>query len=120
MKEVEWTEPALADMAGLDKRLGRRIKQAVERFAATGAGNIKRLQGVEPPEYRMRVGDYRARFHLEASPRPLPFEHRNRAAREAQGMKDARSRCILAISSRLSMLLMGIGGRPSSSYHINQ
>lgn len=37
MKEVG-TEPALADMAGLDKRLGRRIKQAVERFAATGAG----------------------------------------------------------------------------------
>jgi len=65
VKEVEWTESALADMAGLDKSLARRIKQAVERFAATGAGNIKRLQGIEPPEYRIRVGDYRARFHLE-------------------------------------------------------
>ena len=82
MKEVEWTEPALADMAGLDKGLARRIKQAVERFAATGAGNIKRLQGIEPPEYRLRVGDYRARFHLEGDTvRVLRVRNRREAYR---------------------------------------
>jgi mRNA-degrading endonuclease RelE of RelBE toxin-antitoxin system len=37
----------------------------VERFADTGAGNVKRLQGIDPPEYRLRVGDYRVRFHRE-------------------------------------------------------
>jgi mRNA-degrading endonuclease RelE of RelBE toxin-antitoxin system len=52
-------------MAALDKRIARRVKQAVERFADTGAGNVKRLQGIDPPEYRLRVGDYRVRFHLE-------------------------------------------------------
>ena len=65
MREVEWTETALDDMAALDKGIARRVKQAVERFADTGAGNVKRLQGIDPPEYRLRVGDYRVRFHLD-------------------------------------------------------
>ena len=63
MREVEWTETALEDMAALDKGIARRVKQAVERFADTGAGNVKRLQGIDPPEYRLRVGDYRVRLH---------------------------------------------------------
>jgi len=65
VREIEWTETALEDMAALDKSIARRVKQAVERFADTGAGNVKRLQGVDPPEYRLRIGDYRVRFHLD-------------------------------------------------------
>ncbi len=38
MREIEWTEPALGDLAALDKGIARRIVQAVERFAKTGAG----------------------------------------------------------------------------------
>ena len=77
MREIEWTEPALQDLAALDKGIARRIKQAVEVFAATGVGNVKRLQGVLPPEFRIRSGDYRVRFHLDGStlrvlPRPQP------------------------------------------------
>ena len=64
MREIEWTEAALEDMAALDKTIARRAKQAVERFAETGAGRVKRLHGIDPPEYRLRVGDYRVRFHL--------------------------------------------------------
>lgn len=37
---------------------------ALERYAATGAGDVTRLVDVRPPEYRLRVGDYRARFAL--------------------------------------------------------
>jgi mRNA-degrading endonuclease RelE of RelBE toxin-antitoxin system len=66
VREVEWTETALDDMGALDKGIARRVKQAVERFADTGAGNVKRLQGIDPPEYRLRVGDYRVRFHPES------------------------------------------------------
>ena len=65
MREIEWAGTALADMAALDKGIARRVKQAVERFADTGAGSVKKLQGIDPPEYRLRVGDYRVRFHLE-------------------------------------------------------
>ena len=66
MKEVEWTGPALDDMAALDKGIAHRVKRAVERFAETAAGNVKRLQGIDPPEYRLRVGDYRVRFRQDA------------------------------------------------------
>jgi mRNA interferase RelE/StbE len=50
---------------GLDRSIARRVKQAIERFAETGAGNVKKLRGLDPPEYRLRVGDYRVRFHLD-------------------------------------------------------
>ncbi len=35
---------------------------AVERFAGHRAGNFKKLQGIDPPEFRLRVGDFRVRF----------------------------------------------------------
>ncbi len=63
MMDIEWTEAALEDMGALDKSIARRVKQGVERFAQTGAGNVKRLQGIDPPEYRLRIGDWRVRFH---------------------------------------------------------
>jgi hypothetical protein len=44
VKEIEWSEESLDDMAELDQGIARRIKTAVERFAETGAGNVKKLQ----------------------------------------------------------------------------
>ena len=65
--EIEWTGSALEDMAGLDKGIARRVKTAVERFAETGAGNVMRLTAITPPEFRLRVGDYRVRFHNDGA-----------------------------------------------------
>jgi len=82
VREVEWTEAALEHMAALDKGVARRVKQAVERFANTGAGNVKKLQGVDPPEYRLRVGDYRVRFHSKGDTiRVLRVRNRREAYR---------------------------------------
>ena len=82
MKRIEWTETALEDMAALDKGLARRVKQAVERLAETGAGNVKKLQGIHPPEYRLRAGDYRIRFELGGETvRILRVRHRREAYR---------------------------------------
>ena len=65
MKEIEWTDASLEDMATLDQGMARRVKQAVERLAVTGAGNVKKLQGIDPPEHRLRVGDWRVRFEVD-------------------------------------------------------
>ena len=82
MKQVEWTEASLIDMAALDKGIARRVKQAVERFAATGAGSVKKLQDIHPPEYRLRVGDYRVRFELDGETiRVLRVRNRREAYR---------------------------------------
>jgi mRNA interferase RelE/StbE len=40
-----------------------RILQALNRLLAAGEGDVKRLQGIDPPEFRLRVGDYRLLFH---------------------------------------------------------
>lgn len=52
-------------MEGLDKGVANRIRQSIVRFANTGAGDVRRLQGVDPTEHRLRVGDYRVRFYLD-------------------------------------------------------
>lgn len=82
MREIHWTEQSLEDMAALDLGTASRVKQTVERFATAGAGNVKRLQGIDPPEFRLRVGDYRVRFHQDAaSLRILRIRHRREAYR---------------------------------------
>ena len=62
--EIEWTPAALGDVAGLDKVMAQRVKQSLSRFAESGTGNVKRLHGFDPPEFRLRVGDYRVLFHI--------------------------------------------------------
>jgi mRNA-degrading endonuclease RelE of RelBE toxin-antitoxin system len=64
LKRIEWTEASINDMAKIDRGSGRRIKLSIERFAITGLGDVKKLQGISPPEYRLRVGNFRIRFSL--------------------------------------------------------
>lgn len=60
-----YTARALRDLKKLDKPTGARIVTALERYATTGHGDVKKLTDVAPPEYRLRVGDYRARFQRD-------------------------------------------------------
>jgi len=62
VQRVEWSEPALDDLASLERSAARRIWQAVERFADSGLGDVKKLHDVDPPTLRLRVGDYRVFF----------------------------------------------------------
>ena len=34
----------------------------MRRLAETNQGDVTRLQGVTPPEWRLRIGDWRVRF----------------------------------------------------------
>jgi mRNA interferase RelE/StbE len=62
-KSVAWTDQAKADLRAIDQPTALRILHALAHFVATGEGDVKRLQDIEPPEFRLRVGDYRLRFH---------------------------------------------------------
>ena len=57
--EVVWTGPAVADINRLDNTTIDRIVDAVNRHATAGSGDIRRLQDVRPPQWRLRVGDWR-------------------------------------------------------------
>jgi mRNA interferase RelE/StbE len=64
MKLIDWTPPARADVRRIDRTNAMRILTALHRFAQTGEGDIKKLQG-DSEELRLRVGDYRVRFTEE-------------------------------------------------------
>ena len=62
-KRVVLSTDAQADLAGLDRSVALRVVAATDRFAATGAGNVQCLRSIHPREFRLRVGDWRVRFH---------------------------------------------------------
>ena len=64
MKKIIFTPPARADVRRIDRDTAMRILTALDRFARTGEGDIKKLQG-DSEELRLRVGDYRVRFTEE-------------------------------------------------------
>lgn len=64
VKKIIFTIPAQADVRRIDRETAMRILTALHRFAETGEGDVKKLQG-ESGELRLRVGDYRVRFTEE-------------------------------------------------------
>jgi mRNA-degrading endonuclease RelE of RelBE toxin-antitoxin system len=52
------------------------------RTIFTGEGDVKRLRDIEPPEFRLRVGDYRVRFRdVDNVIEILSVRHRREAYR---------------------------------------
>jgi mRNA interferase RelE/StbE len=64
-RRVDLTRAALGDLRGLDKGIARRVLDALDRLGADGLGDVRRLQGIDPPEWRLRVGDWRVRLAFE-------------------------------------------------------
>lgn len=60
MKRIMWTGPAAADVRRLDKPTAMRIFDGLQRFAESGEGDVKALQGRS--ELRLRIADYRLFF----------------------------------------------------------
>ena len=64
MKKIVITPQARTGVRRIDRETAMRILAALDRFARTGEGDIKMLQG-DSGELRLRVGDYRVRFAEE-------------------------------------------------------
>ncbi len=61
--EIEYTKQAVKQIARCDKPTKRRLKEAIEKLPQ---GDIKRLQGVTPITFRLRVGDLRVLFEMSS------------------------------------------------------
>ena len=82
MKKIVWSSQAKAHLRAIDQATALRILHALARLLATGEGDVKRLQDIEPPEFRLRAGDYRIRYHdLDNSIEILSVKHRREAYR---------------------------------------
>ena len=60
MKTIVLTHAAAKDLDGLPFQARSAIESALIRYAMTGIGDVKRLQGRDG--YRMRIGSYRVLF----------------------------------------------------------
>jgi len=58
-KRIAWTEQARADLRGIEQPIAMQILKTLARYAHTGEGNTKQLQGIEPPLIRLRAQDHR-------------------------------------------------------------
>jgi mRNA interferase RelE/StbE len=60
VKRVIWTDPAKNDIRSLSKPIAMQVFSVLHRFAESGVGDVKALQGRD--ELRLRIGDYRLFF----------------------------------------------------------
>jgi len=59
---VIFSVEARADLRAIDRETALRLLKALARFLATDAGNVKQLEGFDPPQYRLRIGNWRFIF----------------------------------------------------------
>lgn len=64
--EIEFKPRALKDLKAISKQDARRIVARVAALRNDLAGDVKRLTDFTP-EYRLRVGDFRALFEIEGN-----------------------------------------------------
>ena len=62
---LAWTSRSLEDLRKLDDQTRARVLAALERYAESGQGDVRQLRAIAPPEYRLRVGDWRVRFQRD-------------------------------------------------------
>lgn len=58
---------ALRDLAELSRADAKAIVDAVALFTESGVGDVRKLRGMSPPVWRLRVGRFRVRWRREGS-----------------------------------------------------
>ena len=62
---IAWQLRARKDLSRLDHSVRDRVIDAVSRLSEDQSG-VRRLEGYKPPLFRIRVGDWRVLFTIEA------------------------------------------------------
>lgn len=68
---LAWHPQAIRDLRRFSVENQRRVRTSIERLATNDQGDVIRLQGIEPPRYRLRVGEVRVLFAFESETRTL-------------------------------------------------
>lgn len=71
-KRVTFTDQAKADLRAIPQSVAIQILGTLARFLQCEEGNVKRLEGIEPPLYRLRTQNHRVLFrdrgdHIEVT-----------------------------------------------------
>ncbi|HXG41578.1 MAG TPA: type II toxin-antitoxin system RelE/ParE family toxin [Dehalococcoidia bacterium] len=82
--QVEWSERAITDLRWLPARDAKRVIEAVERYAQSGHGDIRKIRGRDAL-FRLRIGTWRVLFTPDVDSRRiyvLTVRHRREAYRD--------------------------------------
>jgi mRNA-degrading endonuclease RelE of RelBE toxin-antitoxin system len=71
-KRVVFADRAKTDLRGIPQDIAIQILHTLARFLSSEEGDVKRLQDVDPPLYRLRSQDHRVMFrdfgsHIEVT-----------------------------------------------------
>ena len=61
-KGVAFSDQAKADLRAIPQPVALQILRTLARFLKSEEGNVKRLEGIDPPLYRLRAQDHRLLF----------------------------------------------------------
>jgi plasmid stabilization system protein ParE len=61
-RRIVWTDQAKADIRSIEPIAALQILKTLARYTSKGHGNIKQLQAIEPPLFRLRAQDHRVLF----------------------------------------------------------
>ncbi len=75
---IDWLDEARTDVRAIDRLVAMQLFEGIKRFARTGSGNIKNLQGDLAGAFRLRLGDYRVLFTPRTGTPCCIFEVTNR------------------------------------------
>ena len=64
-RSVVWTRRAVKDLERADRSDHDRISSAIDGYAETDSGDVRRLVNVHPARYRLRVGNWRIIFTID-------------------------------------------------------
>ena len=82
-KRVLWSTEARADLRAIDRDTALRLLKALDRYLKTDTGDVKQLDGFDPPLFRLRVGPWRLiyRKHGEDAVEVVRVRNRREAYR---------------------------------------
>lgn len=66
-KRIDWSPEARADLRAIERDTALRLLKSLDRFVRIEVGNVKPLQGFDPPLYRLRVGPWRFIYRLQGN-----------------------------------------------------
>jgi len=61
-QRVIFSAEARADIRAIDRETALRLLKGLARFLFTDTGDVQQLEDIYPPQYRLRVGDWRFVF----------------------------------------------------------
>jgi mRNA-degrading endonuclease RelE of RelBE toxin-antitoxin system len=61
-KGVAFTDQAKSDLRSVSQPIALQILRTLARFLESDQGNVKKVEGVEPPLYRLGTQDHRVMF----------------------------------------------------------